>query len=148
MPSNHYDTDLTYHFPTGSNAPEYLDWLPWPVFQQSYDLPYITTAVQPTAWSVRPGDNAIVINARPTANLTMYVTRFRNPTRLVGDAAEPTMPEDLQQLIVEKAKVRYANFDEAGVMRQTAIAEVSRLEADLRARCLPPVSFGGTLLDY
>lgn len=144
---NRYDTNLTFHTPTGSNAPDYLDWLPWQVFRQSYDAAYLASQPVPTAWTVRPTDGHLFINATPPADLTVYVTRYRLPARLVNDGDEPTMPEDLQQLIVQRALVRYANFDEAGVMRQAAQAEVIRLEQDLRERCLPPITFGGTLLD-
>lgn len=124
---------------------EYVPWDEWPNW---YSDAYIAAGNAPTTFTVRP-DNALVFNGIPSvANggaVDFTVERYKNPQELVDGADVPALPSDLHDLIVQKALVRYANFDEAGSQRATAVDEIARLERDLIRRCLPQMRLGGPL---
>lgn len=125
---------------------QYVDWFEWGDW---YSDAYIAVGNAPTAFTIRP-DNTLVFNgqasvAQTGGDMAFTIERYKNPQELVLDTDEPAMPSDLHDLIVQKAIVRYANFDEAGSTRTTAIAEIARLERDLIARCLPQMRLGPPL---
>lgn len=138
-----YDRESAY-FNDGSTAWRNLCYLPWDEFRMEYRTLNSVNGV--TAWTVRP-DMALVFNATVSANTPVDIERFLNPTRMTVDTDTPGMPEDLHELIVWRALVKYANFDEAGVQRQVAVVEHDRLWADLLKRCLPGMRLGGPLGD-
>lgn len=127
-----------------------LEYVPWDQWERTYSDAYIAAGNRPTVYTIRP-DGALVFNGIATVNnggaMAFTIERYTNPVRLVDDDDVPAMPEDLHDLIVQKALVRYANFDEAGSQRATAVDEIARLERDLIRRCLPEIRLGGTLLD-
>lgn len=150
VPANRYVESSAYKTSVSSDGLN-ITYIPWESWRDWYSDAYIAGGNGVTAFTIRPSDNAIVANGIPTvANggaVTFNVERYALPTDLLVDADVPGMPADLQELIVFKAAMRYASFDEAGVMRKTMQAEVARLEADLFSRCLPRMRLGGTFLD-
>jgi hypothetical protein len=148
VPANRYVKDGAYYIQTGASGRFWLDYLRWEDFRYEYDATWLAQNREPSAWTIRPGDNGFVVNAVPVgAPIVIYVERFKNPVALVDNADVPPLPADLHQVIVELAKIYYANYDEAGAMRQTAQAEVTGLLMQIDARCLPEITLGGTLLD-
>jgi hypothetical protein len=148
IPASRYQTDTARRTTVTSDGME-IEFIAWEDWSRHYDAAYVAAGNAPTAWTIRP-DNALVFNGKPSlittgGALAFTVERYKLPQALVADGDVPAMPEDLHDLIVYKALVRYANFDEAGVQRQTAVAEIGRLERDLAARCLPQMSLGGPL---
>ena len=141
--ASRYDTDGTY-FNDGSTQRRLLEYLPWQAFRATYRQLSSDNNVQ--VFSVRP-DNALVFNAIVTADTLCSVERWANPTALAADADTPPMPEDLHEVIVWRALVKYANFDEARVQRETAIDEMNTRLSALRTRCLPRWELGGALGD-
>lgn len=133
--------------PVPTSDGDWLEFLYWDEFRVLYGAQSLAQTKSVNVWSIRP-DNAFVVNATPEVDTAITVERYRNPTRLVIDTDEPELPEDLHMLLVYKAMVRYANFDEAGAQRKSAQAEVIRMEADLRARCLPELRMGGPITDW
>lgn len=126
---------------------EYVAWDDWKNWFNPQD---IAAGNAPTVFTIRP-DNSLAFNGLATAAnggaMAFTIERYKNPTQLVLPDDVPEMPADLHDLIVYKGIVRYANFDEAGVTRSTAVTEVARLEADLIRRCLPEIRLGGPLTD-
>lgn len=127
----------------------FLEYVPWDQWADWFSDAYIAAGNAPTVFTIRP-DNAIVFNGKASLATTggamdFTIERYKNPTDLSIDGDVPGLPDDLDDAIVYKALVLYANFDEAGVTRAVAVDELARLERDLIARCLPEMRLGGPL---
>jgi hypothetical protein len=138
-----YDKESAY-FNDGSTAWRNLCYMAWDEFRTAYRTLNSQNGV--TTWTVRP-DLALVFNATVSANTLVDIERYTNPTRMTLDADTPGMPEHLHELIIWHAMIHYADFDEAGVQRQTAVVKHNRLWADLLRACLPQMRMGGPLGD-
>lgn len=141
--ASRYDKDSVY-FNDGSPQRRLLEYLPWQAFRATYRQLSSDDNVQ--VFSVRP-DNALVFNAIVTADTLCSVERWKNPVPLAADGDTPPMPADLHEVIVWRALVKYANFDEARVQRETAVDEMTTRLSAMRTRCLPEWELGGPLGD-
>ena len=139
--ADRYDRESAY-FDDGSPAKRLLTYQPWQEFRESWRVLAQNDGV--TVWSVRP-DFTLVFNAAASANKNIDLERWMVPTELAADADTPGMPSDLHEVIVWRALVKYANFDEARVQRDTAIDEYKSKMGALMRRCLPVMSLGGPL---
>lgn len=118
IPAHRYVQDASY---IGSKR---LLYLPWEAFRRRYPTALIS-AGEPATWSIRP-DKAFVVDHSPTADTAISVERYQNPVAMAADADEPAMPAEHHMAIVYKALLLYANFEEAGITRATAEAELNR----------------------
>ena len=118
IPSHRYVQDSAY---IGSKR---LLYLPWESFRRRYPAALISSG-EPSAWSIRP-DKAFVVDHAPTADTAISVERYKNPIAMAADTDEPEMPSEHHMAIVYKALLLYANFEEAGITRATAEAELNR----------------------
>lgn len=120
------------------------DFVPWEEFRQRWPVALIGPG-EPTAWSVRP-DNAFVVSARPLADLTISVERYRNPTAMAADTDVPTgLPAEHHLAIVYQALLLYANFEEAGITRATAQEELNKHLGVMTKTQMPMMQFAGAL---
>lgn len=141
IPEARYEKDSLY-LPSASGLGLFPDFLPWDEFRQVY--PFVQAGAGFGAWSIAP-DMSIRVDVAPAANQPFVVERYKLPTVLAGDTDVPEMPLDLHMLIVYVAMVSYANFDEAGVQRTTALDMIRDMKADLFKRCLPEWRMGQPL---
>lgn len=143
LPPDRYDQDSAY-FDDGSQEGRWLQYLPWDEYRHEYRV--LNAPDNLTAWTIRP-DNSLSFNAQASVDQSISLERWSAPTSMTVDADEPAMPSDLHMLIVWTAMVKYANFDEAGVQRATAVDEHNKLMNQLMKRCLPQMRLGGPLGD-
>lgn len=144
IPADRWDRFQTFRVDPTTGQKRDLDYVPWQRFSLEYrDL---NNADHMGAWTIRP-DSAFVVNAPTSVNTTFTVQRYQNPQHLVADLDEPLLPEDLHELIVYHALVKYAGYDEAGNQRSVAVDEVKRMTRALNQRCLPSFEMGGSILD-
>lgn len=143
IPPKRYDKDSLW-IDDGSTTGKRLDYVPWDEFRSDWRA--LNGAGNLTAWTIQPS-NTLAFNATANGDTNLTVERYTNPVTMTADDDTPAMPSDLHMLIVWKALVKYANFDEAGVQRRTAIEELNRLHASLCERCLPEWRLGTDLLD-
>lgn len=120
-----------------------LVYRPWKAFREEYPIASIAAGT-PSVWSIRP-DKAFVVNAKPTANTTISVERYQNGTAMTADSSEPALPDAHRLMIVYRALIEYANFDEAGVTRATAQDKYEQHLNALGLHELPQWEFGGPL---
>lgn len=145
VPADRWNQNAMYQPVVGSdNGDRFIEYFAWDDFKLTY--PRVFTESGVTSWSVAP-DNSLRFNSNPIADTDFVAERWALPTTLVADADEPEMPEDLHDIIWMRALVRYANFDEAGVQRSTAIDALKDMMQDLYTRCLPSIRLGGSMLD-
>ena len=104
-----------------------LDFIEWGEFRLIYP---VVSDGDITAWSIRP-DNAFVTNYKPTTNTSISVERYAIPTELVNDGDTPAMPSRWHMAIVWKALMKYADCEEAGVLRATAEAKLAPILAEI-----------------
>jgi hypothetical protein len=121
-----------------------MNYLPWVDFRARWPAAAIVEGT-PYFWSIRP-DKAFVVNAKPAADTVYSVERYKNPAAFTADADVPGLPEEHHMLIVWKAMLLYANFEEAGVTRTVVQIEHDRHLAELAMTELPDVTFGEPLL--
>lgn len=138
-----YDQD-SFYYDDGSATGRLLEYMPWDLFRPQYRVLNSTDNV--TAWTVRP-DLTLAFNAAVSVNKNVYAERWTNPVEMAADADIPGLPTDLHMLIVWRAMIKYAGFDEAGIQRQIAVDEHNRLWETLLKRCLPQMRMGGPLGD-
>jgi hypothetical protein len=135
--ANRYVKDATY------NGSEQMQYQQWDVFRVNYPSALIADGT-PTVWTIKP-DMTFALNAKPTANVTLNVERYRNPTAMTADADVPDLPEANHMAIVYQAMILYANFEEAAIVRATALEEYRRHLGELGMSDLPEASFGAAL---
>lgn len=120
---------------------------PWQRFREEYPISSIeagTASGSPSVWSIRP-DKAFVVNALASEAIVISVERYRNGTAMTADDDEPSLPNEHRLMIVYRALIEYANFDEAGVTRATAQSKYEEHLAALGLHELPQWEFGGPL---
>jgi hypothetical protein len=138
IPAVRYKKRTTFNGVTRMTYREWVD------FDEDYP-DHLIVAGTPTVWSIAP-DKAFVVNAKPTANTTFKVQRYRNPVAMAADADEPGLPIEHRMVIVYKALMLYSNFEEAGVTRETSRREFDRHMRALGAHELPDLMPGAPLL--
>lgn len=143
VPAPRYDTDSAY-FDDGSPSRKLLEYLPWQTFRATYRQ--LSSDNNVSVWTVRP-DNKIAVNALVTADKLCSFERWAVPVAPDDDADTPPFDADLHEVIVWRALVKYANFDEARVQRETAIDEMNTRLTAMRSRHLPRLELGGALGD-
>lgn len=99
----------------------------------------------PSMWTVRP-DKSLAFNAvAPAGGLAMTVEGFAPVAPLASDSEVPAMPAEYHMAIVWLALQKFAAFEEAGVLYQTAEREYRKVKARMDADELPQVELGGAL---
>ena len=142
IPETRYEYERCF-YDDGSPTGRELTFLPWREFAREYRV--LNADDNVSAWNVRP-DNTLAYNAVVSADKYITLQRYALPTSLAADADTPGMPADLHEIIVWRALVLYANFDEPRVQRETAIDEYNGLHEALLRRCLPRMELGQPLL--
>jgi len=143
IPESRYEADSLY-IPVAGQEGQWPQFMPWFKFRKVF--PFRPPGATFNVWSVAP-NGSIYTDQAPTVDTPFTVERYKLPSVLANDTDTPEMPADLHMLIVYMAMVMYANFDEAGVQRATAIDQIRDLRAALNSRCLPNLMLGGPLGD-
>lgn len=144
VPEPRYVRESGWLLKPASSADQWLTFMPWGEFSNVYRR--LNTDDNVTCWTVRP-DGVIAFNARVTADTDVLLERYRNPVVLATDTDTPAAPEHLHMIVVWRALVLYANFDEAGVQRQTAVEEYRALHAQMCSQCLPSLELGAPMIE-
>lgn len=120
-----------------------LIYMPWARFTRAYPLPQLQSGT-PMTWTIRP-DKAFVVNAKPAANYAVTVERYKNPTAMTTDTdavtGTPAMPAEHHMLIVWRACMLYAGYDDATGLYQHSNAEYKKMLAALGITDKPAPKF-------
>lgn len=120
-----------------------MTWMAWEDFRVTYPTAQITAGT-PTVWTIRP-DKAFVVNAKPTAGTAFTVERYKNPADMTADADVPALDSEFHMVIVWRAAMKYAGFDEAGGAYQNAKAQHDFLMTGIGLNDMPDFQLGGAL---
>lgn len=137
IPAHRYVQDSAY----SGTMP--MDYMPWEQFRKRWPSPFIVEGT-PLCWSIRP-DKAFVVNAKPTADTAYTVERYMNPVPMVADTDTPALAAEHHLVIVWRALMLYAQFEEAGSLYQTASVNFNLKMQALGLLETPDWSFGPAL---
>lgn len=125
IPASRYIKDATFD---ANGSP--LTYMEWADFRTAYPSALIV-AGNPRVWTIRP-DKAFAVNAKPSTNTTYSVERYKNPTAMSTDGGSPTgLPTEHHMLIVWRALMLYAGYDEAGDQYRRAETEYKKVLSNM-----------------
>lgn len=137
IPAHRYVHDATY------TATTPVGYVAWEDFRTRYPAAQTSDAV-PQAWTIRP-DKAFVTNTRPLVDTAFSVERYRNPLPMTADTDVPALAAEHHIVIVWRALMLYAQFEEAGSLYQTARANYDMKIQAMGLVELPDWSLGAAL---
>ena len=109
-----------------------LEYMDWDDYNLEYKLGVITSAT-PEVFSVKP-DNVIDLYPTPDATTAISASYWKTPTEMSVDASESSIPSRFHKIITARAKIYYAEAEDAPEILAGALAEfedlLDKLEAD------------------
>lgn len=129
-----WDVDSFYlNYTTADNIRldniDYIDW------RDNHGMG-VQTSSNPYAVAFKPNKDIILYPA-PDAIFTMTADYWKIPTRLVANADQSDIPETFEDVIIHRAKILYAQHEEAGDMLSVAKEEYGEGLIDLKANEAP-----------
>jgi len=121
-----------------------LIYVPWNEFRATTRRSY-AEAGRPSYWSVRPGDNALMLAPKPDGVYSLEGEYHKSVQTLSLDTDTPEFHTDHHDIIVWRALLLLNEHDEAGEAAATASREYGELLSALMDRELDSPSFGGPL---
>jgi len=109
---------------------DYLDW------RKSVGAFGDVQTVSPSYISVRPNGD-LILSPIPSIVRSLHAEYWALPTKLVASTDTSAIPEQFEDVIVHRAKVLYAQHEEAGDMLQLATTEYDKSYADLMSNQAP-----------
>lgn len=141
----HKDTFRCQRVSIGVQDEQWLVEWDYQVFRNTYRF-NVQVNNRPVVFAIKPNGKAVMLGSIPDDVYSVTGEYQYKPRSLVGDAAEPEMPNDaLHMLIVYKAMQSYGMFEAAPEVIQRGQAEYSRLLNQLEREQLPEVILGNPL---
>lgn len=141
----HKDTFRCQRVSIGVQDEQWLVEWDYQVFRNTYRF-NVQVNNRPVVFAIKPNGKAVMLGSIPDDVYSVTGEYQYKPRSLVGDAAEPEMPNDaLHMLIVYKAMQFYGLFEAAPEVLQRGQAEYSRLLNQLEREQLPEVILGNPL---
>lgn len=97
-----------------------------------------------TAFSVRP-DHKLVFNAIPESAGTLTYEYYKDAELMSANDDVPLIPERFQDLVIYKAMMLYAGYENAPEVYQNGMSHYEHMLANMSAEQLPAMSFAGPL---
>ena len=128
---------MVFWWESQSPLPAYPKWLDWKRFAQIYlSRPIQIAATAPANWSVDPG-GMIWFSQTANVNIPVRVAYWLPPTRMANDTDTSPIPAKFDRCIVERAKMLYAQRENATEILSGSSAEFNNLFEKLMSSCLP-----------
>ena len=116
----------------GTNSYQELEYMDWYDYNLEYKLGVITSD-SPEVFSVKP-DNVIDLYPTPKDATTIGASYWKTPTEMSVDGSESSIPSRFHKIITSRAKIYYAESEDAPEILAGALAEfedlLDKLEAD------------------
>ena len=138
-----YDSVKLYNTSIGIADEMFLVFCPWDSFKQLYTWGAVQTQ-RPTVYSKQP-DDSIIFNFKLDIPYTFHANYWATPTALELDADIPSLPVRYHDLIVWRACMAYAEYEEAGVLLQSMGRRYQKMLLKVEEMELPLLEFGGPL---
>lgn len=134
-----------YDASVGVSSEQFLVEWGYDVFRDTYQYAEQQPG-RPVVFAVDPADRDLLLG--PIPNSGQYVVRgkyWRRAITPTADADVPAFPEEFHSVIVQRALMKYAGYEAAPEVKQTAMEEYRNLIRELERDQLPAISFGESL---
>lgn len=111
-------------------------WMDWREFDIKFETTPKSTSSRPFSWSVRP-DNSIRLSAILSASQDYTLNYFRLPQRMTGNTSVSPIPDMYDRIIIARAKIIYAEREDAPEVMAGSSAEYQDLLEKLESLYLP-----------
>jgi hypothetical protein len=128
----------------GAGSKRALRHVPYTLWKATYGTATLDNAV-PTLITDLP-DQSLRLTVPPDDAYAVTFDYYREPQELAANTNEPYLPERYQMLIVYKAMMYYAGYEDAKEVLTDAILRYNPLFDALETSQLPPIGFGHTPL--
>lgn len=137
-----FNEETLWYMP-GTNNAQIVPWMKWEDFYRSFMVQPLMTAACPSVFSVDP-TNTIWFSQNLTDNATFAIEYWVVGNRLSGDTSMSPIPNNFDDIIVERAKILYAQRENAPEILTGSTAEYMDLLDKMQAYCLPRNRAGRT----
>lgn len=127
----------------GTNNAQVVPWMPWADFYRAFLTQPLMSATCPSTFSVDP-TNTIWFSQTLSNTSSFSIQYWGIGKRLSGDTATSPIPNNFDDIIVERAKILYAQRENAPEILTGSAAEYSDLLDKMQAYCLPRNRAGRT----
>lgn len=117
-------------------APQYPVWMEWEQFYFLYQSKVKGTQAYPTCWAVDP-TGKIWFSHYASAALPVQLSYWKQPARMVNGTDTSPIPTGYDTVIVERAKMLYAQRENAPEILTGSSAEYDDLMDKLQSSFLP-----------
>jgi len=122
-------------FSKATNSYQELEYMDWDDYNLEYKMGVVESGT-PEVFSVKP-DNVIDVYPTPDATTAISVAYWATPTELAADADISAIPPRLHKIITSRAKIYYAENEDAPEILSGALAEFEDLLDKLESDQLP-----------
>lgn len=112
-----------------------LVYVPWPEYRDEYKYGVVDTGT-PELFSIRP-DNTIDLYPTPDSATALSAEYWKTPTALAANGDISAIPASFHRIIICRAKVFYAEQNDAPEIMASSVAEFNDLLDKLEAAQLP-----------
>lgn len=133
----------TLWYQPGTNNAQIVPWMKWEDFYRSFMVQPMMTASCPSCFSVDP-TNTIWFSQNLLSAASFAIEYWCVGNRLSGDTSTSRVPNNFDDIIVERAKILYAQRENAPEILTGSTAEYMDLLDKMQAYCLPRNRAGRT----
>ncbi len=139
-------TFRTYVTSVGVGSEVDLGYLPYDNWRDAFQFGSMRqTSARPLTITVTP-DQSIGLGQTPdSSDYTIVGDYFKQPSALVADADVPGLPAPFHMLIVYRALMLYAQYEENDYLRTINELDYKRMMSRLSSNQLPEITLGGAL---
>lgn len=112
-----------------------LEYMPWGEYFEMYKMG-VSDDNDPEVFSVKP-NNVIDLYPTPISNTSVYAQYWQIPTELAADSDVSAIPARFHRIIIARAKVYYAENEDAPEVLSGSLAEFEDLLDKLESDQLP-----------
>lgn len=123
-------------YPGTSSAYQPTPVFDWRTFRDSWNLRAKTSLARPSQWAIAP-DGTIYLSHKVNDDVDFTLDFWQWPNRLIANDDESLIPETFDRIIIVKAKITYAEREDAPEIMAGAAAEYGDLLEKIEAACLP-----------
>lgn len=128
---------MVFWWESQSPLPAYPRWMDWKQFSQVYlSRPIQIAATAPPNWSVDPSGK-IWFSHTANANIPVRLAYWTPPVRMANDNDTSPIPAKFDRVIVERAKMMYAQRENAPEILSGSSAEFANLFEKMESSLLP-----------
>lgn len=141
------DSFRSYLTSAGVNGEQFMQWVPWRRFRDTYLLGAIRATTGQPRYITQQPDTSLLMWPIPDAVYTVNGEYFERPQAMTTDTSYPLIPAKYQMIIVWRALMYYAGSAGAPELYAVGQREYKRLLNQLEAHQLPAIELAGPMVE-